>query len=124
MKNKDESTCCKAIISILPKYAGGRENPIFSGYKPNLIFGIDISNLNNYWVKEFGYYGTNYNEPYKNADAIILFEYKCIYPGEAKIVDLNISEIASKYLGDNLLRGGINFFLSEGTRIVGTGEIL
>jgi len=110
MKNKNESTCCKAIISILPKYAGGRENPIFSGYKPNLIFGIDISFLNNYWNKEFGYYGANYNESYKNADAVILFEYKRIYPGQAKIVNLNISKIASNYLRDFLLKGGINFF--------------
>ena len=101
----DDLIIVKAKIKMKTTEKGGRQFGFKSGYRPNHVFEMpdDLRTLNTY------------------IGDIQFDDQELIQPGETKVVTvrfLNVPEV-EKYI-----KVGQKWFINEGARTLGTGEIL
>lgn len=95
----------KASISMKKTEDGGRKSRFLSGYRPNHVFEMpaDLSKLKTY-IGDIQFEGQ-----------------ELFYPGETKIITVRFlrQPAVEKYI-----RVGQKWFINEGTRTLGFGEVL
>lgn len=95
----------RARVRFLSTNEGGRKNPVKSGYRPPIDFGLRDSSGN----KLFN-------------DCTLTFEGRdIVYPGDEAVA--RIKPFHPEYLQD-ILREGLRFDLTEGKWVVGHGTII
>lgn len=92
-----------ARITLLTTEAGGRKGQIFSGYRPNHRFNVN-SSISSFFIGE------------------VQFSHKIqIYPGETELVSVIFLRAGGI---EKYLIPGEHWLIQEGSRLVGSGEIL
>jgi translation elongation factor EF-Tu-like GTPase len=100
----DDLIIVKAKIYLKTHSQGGRENGILKGYRPNHVF----ENLN--------------NKPLSTYIGDINFDnQKYLLPGETKIVTVRFLKIPEI---EKYMHVGQRWFINEGGRNIGEGEII
>lgn len=100
-----QSLHVKALIALLPTEDGGRQTPIFFGYRPNHAFRFVETDLPvQFQIGEISFEG----DP-------------GIAPGERR--EVMIRFLDNPYLSVNF-RVGTRWQLQEGAKVIGEGEIL
>lgn len=117
-------TTYKVILSLFPEKGGGRKGAIFENYTPNSVFGFDIKDLSNIWNGSYYSYKGSDTQLIKNVGVIFKLSRSKVYPGGVVKAELKISKDAENYIGNELLKVGANFLIREGSRVVGTGQLV